>query len=556
MCLHVEPWSPVPSETARVVHAVFPEGHPYLTLRDTFPQLFTDADFRDLFPARGQPAVSPGRLALVTLLQFAEDLSDREAAHAVRTRLDWKYLLALELTDPGFDASVLAEFRERLLTHGAERRLFEHLLGQFRDQGWIQARGKQRTDSTHVVAAVRNLNRLELVGETLRLVLQELATLAPAWLQAHLQPAWARRYGHRCEVYRLPDTAAGREALAQQIGEDGYTILAAAGAPGAPAVVRASAAVAVLWQIWMQQFTRQATETGVRCVWRAPADLPPAALAIQSPFDPDARYSQKRGTAWLGYKWHATETCDPDTPHLIVDVQTTPAPQPDTEALPVIHASLAAHERLPGKHCVDTGYTEAEALVTSRRQYGVELIGPVEVDSAWQARARTGCAVADFEVDWAARHVVCPAGQRSAGWKETEKAGHAVIRVHFAEATCAGCPRRAQCTRSPKVGRRLTLRPEAEHTALQRVRAQQATAEFAREYAVRAGIEGTHSQAVRVCGLRVCRYVGEAKVRLEHLLVGAALNLLRGAAWLSDTPRARTRQQAFLRLFLPAEAPC
>src|SRR5918995_5329 len=158
----------VPDETARVARAAFPKGNPYLTLRDALGPVFADKDFADPHPERGRPACPPWRLALVTVLQFREQLSDRQAAEAVRARIDWKYLLSLELSDAGFDFSVLSEFRARLVKGGAEELVFEKLLAWSQAAGLVKARGKQRTDSTHVVAAIRLLNRVELVGETLR----------------------------------------------------------------------------------------------------------------------------------------------------------------------------------------------------------------------------------------------------------------------------------------------------------------------------------------------------------------------------------------------------
>jgi transposase len=184
MVLRPRPESHVPEETARVAHAAFPKGNPYLTLRDELETLYADGFFADLFPKRGQPAESPGRLALVTVVQFAENLSDRQAAEAVRSRIDWKYLLGLDLIDAGFNFSVLSEFRARLLTGGSEQRLLDDLLERFRERGLLKECGKQRTDSTHIQAAARNLNRLECVGETMRYALNRLAEIAPEWLQA------------------------------------------------------------------------------------------------------------------------------------------------------------------------------------------------------------------------------------------------------------------------------------------------------------------------------------------------------------------------------------
>src|SRR6478609_4014244 len=183
MSLQPRPTPPVPGHTARVAPAAFPKGNPYLRLRDELGTVFRDEDFADLYPRRGQPALPPWRLALVTVLQFREGLSDRRAADAVRARIDWKYLLALELTDPGFDASVLCEFRARLLAGDAGERLLEKLLGRCRELEPIKARGRQRTDATHVLASIRVMNRLELLAETLRAALNELATVAPQWLR-------------------------------------------------------------------------------------------------------------------------------------------------------------------------------------------------------------------------------------------------------------------------------------------------------------------------------------------------------------------------------------
>jgi transposase len=202
----------VPEDTAQVAHAIFRTDHPhsYLVLADEVGALFTDEAFAPLFPSHGQPALAPWRLALVTILQFAEGLSDRQAAHALRTRIDWKYVTRLELTDPGFDGSVLSEFRGRLLAGSADMLLLDTLLAWSRDHQLLKERGRQRTDSTHVLAAVRALNRIELVGETLRHALDTLAVVAPGWLRTISPSAWAERYARRVEDGRLPTGKAAR----------------------------------------------------------------------------------------------------------------------------------------------------------------------------------------------------------------------------------------------------------------------------------------------------------------------------------------------------------
>src|SRR6267143_6957856 len=223
LCPHA--LEPVPEETVRVARAAFPKGNPYLTLRDALGTIFQDDDFAVCFPLCGQPGLPPWRLALVTIMQFREHLSDRQAAEAVRARIDWKYLLSLDLTDPGFDFSVLSEFRDRLLAGNAAEVLLEKLLERCRALGLLKARGQQRTDSTHVLAAIRVLNRLELVAETLRATLNALATVAPDWLQGLAPLVWYERYGKRIEDARLPRDQADREAHDQTVGEDGCHLL-------------------------------------------------------------------------------------------------------------------------------------------------------------------------------------------------------------------------------------------------------------------------------------------------------------------------------------------
>jgi len=232
--LKPSPIQPVPEATARVARAAFRKGDPLLELRDELGAIFADADFADLFPGLGQPGLPPWRLALVTLLQFRENLPDRQAADAVRARIDWKYLLDLELTDPGFDHSVLCEFRSRLLAGGAEERLSGKLLEACQARGLLKARGRQRTDSTRVLASIRALNRLELVGETLRASLNELATVAPDWLRGVAPKDWYGRYAHRVEDGRLPRAEAEREAYARTVGEDGFALLDLLDAPETP----------------------------------------------------------------------------------------------------------------------------------------------------------------------------------------------------------------------------------------------------------------------------------------------------------------------------------
>lgn len=234
MSLRASLGTPIPEDTLRVAHAAFPKGNVFMQLRDALGSIYNDGQFAALFSHTGQPAEEPARVALVLVMQFTEGLSDRQAADAVRGRIDWKYALALELTDPGFDASVLSEFRTRLIQGKVEHLLLETMLTLLQERSLLKARGTQRTDSTHVLAAIRTLNRLELVGETMRLALNRLAVVVPTWLRAHMQPEWLERYGSRVENYRFPKADTARQRLAATIGADGFALLQAAYAPDAP----------------------------------------------------------------------------------------------------------------------------------------------------------------------------------------------------------------------------------------------------------------------------------------------------------------------------------
>jgi transposase len=537
----------IPEQTVQVARAAFPKGNPYMRMRDELGPIYTNPDFAHLFPTDGQPAEAPAHLALVMIMQFAEGLSDPQAADAVRGRIDWKYALALELTDPGFDPSVLSEFRTRLITGNAELLLFESMLALFRAQGLLKAKGRQRTDSTHILAAIHTLNRLECVGETLRHALNALATAAPDWLRAWVPPEWFDRYGRRFENYRLPAAKPARYALAEQIGADGLLVLEQVYAAQSPAELLALPAVQILRQVWLQQFYASADDQPMR--WRLADDLPPAPLLISSPYDPDARYGKKRSTEWTGYKVHLTEACDDDAPHLITDVLTTPATTSDYDVLPTIQQQLADRHLSPDEQIVDLGYTTADHILTSQADHGINLIGPVADNHSWQAQAGAGFAAAQFVIDWERQCATCPQGHTSAEWlARQDDHGQTSIQIKFAKADCTTCPVRAQCTQSRTQPRFLQVRDRGHYEVLQAARQRQKTELFKTQYAARAGIEGTISQGTRTSDLRRSRYIGLPKTRLLHLLIAAALNFTRVAAWLAETPRARTRQSAFARL--------
>jgi transposase len=550
MSMHPQPIPAIPEETVRLAHAVLPEGNVWMQMRDELGTLCEDTDFADLFPIRGQPAEAPWRLALVTLMQYGESLTDRQAADAVRTRIDWKYTLSLELADSGFDFSVLSEFRSRLLAHGAERRLFDLVLSKMRERGWIKARGKQRTDSTHVLAAIRTLRRLECVGETMRHALNVLAEVAPAWLLEQMNPAWAERYEKRFSDFRLPKDEKKRVELAETIGTDGRRLVEAVYAENTLPWLRDLDAIQTLRRVWLQHY--HASEQGTP--WRADGELPPSAVLITSPYDVEARYSRKKSTAWSGYKVHFTETCEAGAPHLIVEVTSTSATMADGDFVGELHERLASQKMLPQEHLMDAGYVDAEILAQSQSRYHVDVIGPAMPDLSWASKEAGRFDQSQFLINWQAKQAVCPAGHTSRDWLQIpDRHGKPSLRVRFPLSVCRPCPVHEKCT---AVGAKvLRLRPdEATNTALVAARQRQETPAFWKQYATRAGIEGTVAQAVRTCDMRQARYIGLNKLRLQAFFTATAINVLRACTWLVNDTHVSAPVSRFARLVASAQS--
>ena len=569
MSMQPRPWPEVPALTAQVAGAAFPGGSLAIRIRDELGAWCQDEAFAGVYGVRGAPGISPAQLAVVTALQFAENLTDRQAADAVRGRIDWKYCLGLELADAGFDFSVLSEFRGRLVAGSGERLLLDLLLARLKERGLVKAGGRARTDSTHVLARIRGLNRLELAGESVRAALEALAAAVPGWLAGVIDVSWQQVYGQRIEEMRLPESAARRAELAVQYARDGYWLLERLQAPDAPPGARDLPAVRVLRTVLIQQFYRGDGETGQEVIWREEEKnggygLPPGRARIVSPYDPDARYGEKRGKGWLGYKAHYTETVSdpagdapgtgrPAVPNLPTDVQTTHAAVPDVAMTSPVHDSLEAADLLPGEHAVDSGSVSADLLV-SARQRGITLLGPLLADTS--AQARCGGYTADmFAIDGDNKQATCPEGAVSAKWAPMRQHdGKQAISVRWAAATCRDCPARGKCTTATWTGRQLFLRPREIHEAVAAARAGQASQHWKDRYKARAGVEGTMAQATHVTGIRQARYLGLDKIRLEHLAAATAINVTRLDTWYAGKPLDRTRTTHLQRVNLAPAA--
>ena len=585
MSVQPQPWPQPAPEIAAAVAVMYRgkrERPLAVMVRDQLGEWLSDEQFAGAYGKRGKPGWPPSRLALVTIFQMAEDLTDRQAAEAVRTRIDWKYALGLDLPDPGFDDSILSEFRARVADGGLDQMVLGTLLERLAASGLVAAGGKIRTDSTHVIAAVRDLNRLELAGESVRACLEALAVAAPGWLAGHLDESWGKRYAARIDTWRMPASATKKKELALAYGRDGCTLLkavyAAAGSDPDLAFLARLHQVEVLRVVLVQNYLTVTGKRGREVIKRREAEvegLPPGRSRITSPYDLDARWSVKRDTFWNGYKVHVTETCgtsaarDDDTvassdsgseghgggealppPHLIVNVETTDATVPDNQMTAQIHASLAGRDLRPAEHYVDSGYPSAELLVSSLASFGITLVTPMLADTSPQARAGAGFGRAAFAIDFDARQATCPQGHTTSAWNPVAQRGTGTIVITFAKGTCGPCPVRAQCTASASGRRQLTVHPRDVHQAQLAARATQDTSDFQSRYALRAGVEGTIRQGVAVTGIRHARYRGLAKTRLEHTSAAVALNLIRLHAWWNGHPLDRTRTSHLARLEL------
>ncbi|MFE5537456.1 IS1182 family transposase [Streptomyces sp. NPDC056492] len=547
----------IPPLTVRMARASNPRGTAAMWVRDRLDELFVDDDFAAWYTSDGRRGLSPACLAMVSVLQFAENLTDRQAAEAVRCRLDWKYCLGLELDDQGFDYSVLSEFRDRMAEGDRADRLLAVMVDHLVAAGLVKRQGAVRTDSTHVLAKVRTLNRTELVTETLRAALEQLSVTDEEWLSALIRPDWGNRYGRPGFYHRLPKGKTALEEYVLLVGEDGIDVLRAVYRSDAPPRLRALRQVQLLRQVWVQQYWH---DDAGRLRWRGPkstkdrlsrrnmprraalpaeadgrpdpatARVPWASVEIVSPYDGEARYSQKLTAAgkkdWIGYRDHQTETCDKTGPNVIVHVTTRPAPEQDIDALDSIHQGLARQEFQNLEHFVDAGYVTPESIERSAQVHGFVLTGPVRPDP--RARDHPGFTKADFTPDWEARTLTCPRGVTSHPWKPTLGDGHQRLSVLFPKPACRACEARQECTgNADGRGRHIILLPQPLQEIQTRVRREQETSQWQKHYAIRAGCEATVSETVHAHGLRHCRYRGTAKTHVQHVLTAAGTNIIR-----------------------------
>ena len=516
MSLRMRELNEIPADTAGLGQKLLKERDPYRVIGEQLRDIVGDEDFVEMYAETGRAAVWPSLLAMVTLFQFQEDIPDREAAEMVVKRIDWKYALHLPLEYAGFHFTDLHYFRERLLKKEQEALVFDKMLEKIQALGFLKKRGKQRTDSTHVIGVVKKLARLELVTETLRVTLGAIRSVDESWYRRVLPAAFCEVYIDTRRDYRLSKTK--REAALHETGKDGFWLLEQIDRD-APAGIRELDEVKTMRTIWNQQYKQVEGQAVVR-----EQMVVNAKELIVSPHEPEVRAAQKRGQQWLGTRVHLTETAYTTEelggePNFITDVTTDVAPAGDNEALPEIRDNLEQRGK-PKQQLGDAGYISGQSIADSRTD-GVELIGPSRPDPS-----PTRFQLADFQIDLEQQQAICPTGCHPARWSQTkDEDGNQITRIYFGK-QCLTCSffGEGQCTRA-KNGRTLTVTQYYPELAARRQ--EEKSPEFWQEMKRRPPVEGTISEFVRQHGGRRSRYRGFDKTHLQNLFKGAAINLKR-----------------------------
>lgn len=504
----------IPEETRRLVEPLLPADSVYRLVGNEIEQIISDEDLVDMYANEGRPAVNPVVLALVSVFQYLEKLPDRAAAEAVVMRLDWKYALRQELTWTGFHYSDLCNFRKRLLKHGREWVVFEGVVNYLRERGYIKKRGKQRTDSTKIIGLVARLSRLELVWETIRVALRTVGETNGPWVKKHLPVSFVDTHGQRRWDYRLSKAKIQRRM--GEAGQEGYWFLEQVEAHGTDEL-KALPEVKQLRRVLEEQYSRgEDGETKPRPPGQAKGDV------ITTPHDPEARYGNKGGQGWVGYKLQVTETAN-DEFRFITDVEIVEAMRQDNQCLTAIQKRLVQRGVPPGKQYVDRAYMSGRHIAESQDK-GIDLRGYVREGNKSKPE---GFRLRDFQIDIEQRQAICPAGKKQSKWAKAKPGVKNLIAHHVRFGTqCQLCPYFGPdlCTDKPQ-GRCLGI--NAYHDRIQARRQEAGTDRFKEEMKIRAGVEGTVSELVRGHGARRSRFRGRKKNQLQALFAATAANLKR-----------------------------
>ena len=574
---------PIPEETLKVGQEILEPENLMRKIGEQYGELVKDEDFLSMYPKIGQPALSPALLALVSILQAQEHLSDRMAVRMVVTRIDWKYALHLPLCYKGFDASVLSEFRDRLISNKAERVIFDKVLEKMKAEDLLKGRAVQRTDSLMILSAVRKLNRLELVMETMRLALEEIAKEDIKFFQANIEKTWIETYAQRaCSERIIKESGAKAETETQRLlvetGKNGFELIKIL--EQSETELQNLEKVVLLKKVWSQQYQIKENIISTTELAELAEPAEPAKILngdskkkeqtakekdielttsesrakakikemIESPHDEETRYTQKKGKEYRGYKLQLTEVASEEEVAIITDVEIVSASEYDGESLPNIHERLKEREILPETHLVDTGYVSGDAIVESRER-GVELLGLIASNTTMTARENEGFSVENFQIDFENKQAICPNGNKQRAFSETvDGRGRKVFQILWNKEICQSCPFKDKCIQGKKLGR--TIKISRNYKVIQQRRIEQKTDDFHNRYRRRAGVEATFSHLVCCMDARQTPYQGKNKTQLHFLLLAAGLNIKRAVYWQNGLRPLRKRSSRLEKISL------
>lgn len=508
--------SEIPEDTRQLVERLVSEDSVYRLLGQKADEILSDADFVEMYDEEGRPAINPVLLSLVVVFQFLEKLPDRQAADMAVMRLDWKYALRQQLDWQGFHYSDLCNFRKRLGAKGQERLVFERVVVYLREQGYLKSGGKQRTDSSRIIANVMRLSRLELIWETLRLTMSALISSDVPWTLRYIPSSFTDTHARRRSDFRLNKEEV--KAALEKAGQEGYWLLEQLRLYGTE-TLQSLTEVEQLRRVLDEQY--DCDEQGQ--VTKLPAkDC--SGDVLTTPHDPDVRYGNKGGQDWVGYTLQVTETVSEDEAlRFITDIEVTSTRQQDNEALRPIQQRLENCELLPEQQYVDQGYMSGANLQSSL-DMGIDLRGLIRKGNVSKAE---GFRLSDFEIDIDRRRAICPAGKRSVKWARAKPGVKNLIAYHVSFGKqCQTCAFFCKdlCTDKP-TGRKLGI--SAHHHLIQARRQEAQTEGFRQEMHHRAGIEACISELVRSHGARRSRYRGLVRNRLQASFIAVATNLKR-----------------------------
>lgn len=507
----------IPEITRQMVEPILPMESVCRLLGNQAEALVDENALSEMYHREGRGGINPVILSFVLILQFLENIPDRQAGLMVVMRMDWKYALRQELSWTGFDYSSLCNFRKRLYAHGQEFVIFNQLIAHLKAAGYIKSK-RQRTDATHVLGAIERMSRLELVWETLRLALVALINGDAKWVIAHLPPSFVTEHSEKRGDYRL--SKAQIEQAMLDAGRDGVWLLEQL-ERGERQEWQQLPEIMLLRRVLEEQFepSGQDGDKGMRIK----ANTTACGDVIASPHDPDVRYSKKSKTIqWHGYKLQVTESVDEQLP-LITDIGIHSAIEADSPALETIQTRLAQRQVLPEQQYVDRAYCNGKTLTSSAKR-GIDLRGYVSSSSS----KPVGFRLEDFQIDLQTHTAICPQGHSATVFQASSQSDVA-FHVRFGK-LCQSCPVKALCTGEAR-GRSLEISPY--HAIVAQRRREQVSEAFTQDMNARSRIESTICELARKHGLRHSRYRGQHKVRLQATFTAVAVNLKRLARYLA-----------------------